>query len=464
MKSPLVFEKFIRAIKTHALLDRGDRVVVAVSGGADSVALLGLLLEVRTQFELELIVAHLNHNLRGTASDEDEEFVRALAHRLEIRFVSEKIPAADVKARLSGLENWAREQRYAFLLRAAGSVHSEKVALGHTMNDQAETFLMRLFRGSGSVGLSAMSSRREIFIRPLLSIQRKEILEYLKRCGIQWREDASNLETQFLRNRLRQELIPSLQDRYNPKIVPQLSTTAGILREDSEALRFWAAEVFDREAIIEGNSVSWKVDSLVPLPSGLQKRLIRLSFERVAPGGHSLSARNVASIIELLCEGKSGTFLQTGLFQCFRDFNRLRLEALSPPPPENFCYALRIPGQIELPQTGTYFEARHEPSPPSAVVLNRWELVLSPEELEAGFYIRNWEPADVYFPPGASSPKRVTEMFAERKIPRRCRTSWPVVVLAGKVVGVRDFPGSSGGIIRTPEQAVVVVEERSQGK
>ena len=460
MKVPLVFEKFIRAIKTHALLDRGDRVVVAVSGGADSVALLSLLLEVQTQFELELIVAHLNHNLRGKASDEDEEFVRALAARLGTRFISEKIPAADVKTRLGGLENWAREQRYAFLLRAAGSVHSQRVALGHTMNDQAETFLMRLFRGSGSVGLSAMSSKREMFIRPLLSVQRKEILKYLKLRGIQWREDASNLDTQFLRNRLRQELIPSLQDRYNPKIVPQLAATADILREDSEALRFWAAEVFDQEAILEGNSVSWKVDSLVSLPSGLQKRLIRLSFERMAPRGHTLSARNVASIIELLGEGKSGTSLQTGLLQCFRDFNRLRLEALSPTPPENFCYALRIPGRIELPQTGTYFEARHEASPPSSVVLNRWELFLSPEELEAGFYIRNWEPADVYFPPGVSSPKRVAEMFAEKKIPRRCRTSWPVVVLAGKVVGVRNFPVSPSGIIRTPERALVVIEER----
>ena len=460
MKVPLVFEKFMRAIKTRALLDHGDRVVVAVSGGADSVVLLSLLLDVRTQFELDLIVAHLNHNLRGTASDEDEEFVRVLAHRLGTRFVSEKIPDADVKARSGGLENWAREQRYAFLLRVAGSVLSQKVALGHTMNDQAETFLMRLFRGSGSVGLSAMSFRREMFIRPLLSIQRKEILEYLKVRGIQWREDASNLETQFVRNRLRQELIPSLQNRYNPKIVPQLAATADILHEDSEALQFWAAKVFDREAIIEGNSISWKVDSLVSLPSGLQRRLIRLSFERMAPGGNALSARNVASIIELLSEGKSGTSIQTGLVQCFRDFNRLRLEALSPAPPENFCYALRIPGRIELPQTGTYFEARQESSPRSSVVLNRWELFLSPEELEAGFYIRNWEPADVYFPPGASSPKRVAEMFAEKKIPRRYRTSWPVVVLAGKVVGVRDFPVSPGGIMPTPERALVVIEER----
>jgi tRNA(Ile)-lysidine synthetase-like protein len=309
-----------------------------------------------------------------------------------------------------------------------------------------------------------MSSRREMFIRPLLSIQRKEILEYLQLRGIQWREDASNLDTQYLRNRLRQELIPSFQDRYNPKIVPHLAATADILREESEALRFWAAEVFDREAVIEGNSVCWNVDSLVSMPPGLQKRLIRLSFERMAPGGHSPSARNVASIIELLSEGKSGTSLQTGLLRCFRDFNRLQLEALSPPPLENFCYALRIPGRIELPQIGTCFEARHEPSPPSSVVLNRWELFLSPAELEAGFYIRNWQPADVYFPPGAESPKRVADMLAERKIPRRCRTSWPVVVLAGKVVCVRDFPVSSGGIIRTPEQALVVIEERSQGK
>jgi tRNA(Ile)-lysidine synthase len=327
---------------------------------------------------------------------------------------------------------------------------------------------MRLFRGSGSVGLSAISYRRDMFIRPLLSIQRQEVLEYLKLRGITWREDASNLDTQYLRNRLRQELIPNLKDRYNRKIVSQLAATADILREESEAMRCRAAEVFDREATVERNSVSWNVDNLVSLPLGLQKRLIRLSFESIAPEGNSLSAKNVTSIIELLGEGKSGASLQTGLLRCFREFNRLRLEAISEAistgATKTFCHALRIPGRIELPQTGTYFEARHEPSPPSSVVLNRWELFLSPEELEAGFYIRNWEPADVYSPPGASSPKRVAEMFAEKKIPRRSRASWPVVVLAGKVVCVRDFPVCSVKSGQTPDQTLVVVEERSQGE
>jgi len=461
MKVPLVFEEFIRAIRTHALLDRGDRVVVAVSGGPDSVALLSLLLEVRTQFELDLLVAHLNHNLRGSASDEDEEFVRVLAHRFGTRFISERIPVDDVKTEGGGLENWARERRYAFLSRTAVSVHSQKVALGHTMNDQAETFLMRLFRGSGSVGLSAMSYRRDVFIRPLLAIQRQEILEYLRTRGISWREDTSNLDTQYLRNRVRQELIPSLKDLYNPKIVPQLAATATILREESEAMQCWAAQVFDRAAIVEKNSVSWDVDTLVSLPVGLQKRLIRLSSERVT--GYSLSAKNVRSIIALLGCGKSGNSLQTGLFRCFREFKRLRLEGVPLPAPENFCYALRIPGRIELPETGTCFEARLEPSPQSSGVLSHWELFLSCEELEEGFCIRNWEPADVYFAPGADAPKRVAEMLAERRIPRRCRASWPVVVMTGKVVCIRDFPVSPGRTVQSREQSLVVVEERILG-
>jgi len=464
MKTPLVFEKFIRAVKTHALLDRGDRVVAAVSGGADSVALLSLLLEVRAQFELDLIVAHLNHNLRGKSSDEDQEFVRILAHRLGARFICEKISAEDVTTRKESLENWARERRYAFLSKAAGAVHAQKVALGHTMSDQAETLLMRLLRGSGTVGLSAMSYKRDVFIRPLLSIERHEILEYLKLRGVTWREDASNLDTQFLRNRLRQELIPSLKDRYNPKIVPLLAGTAAILREESEALRYWVAEVFDREAMVDGNRVIWDVNTLVSLPSGLQNRLVRLSLERLIPGNHSLSAQNVASIIHLLGEGRSGKFVQTGHYRCSREFNRLLLEAVPPPAPEKFCYALRIPGRIELPQTGTCFEAKLEPSPQDSVVLNRWELFLSKTELEAGFFVRNWEPADVYFTPGANSPKRVAEMLAQTKIPRRCRASWPVVVLAGRVVCVRDFPFCADNSVQGREETRVVVEERSQDR
>src|SRR5262245_42221750 len=140
MKAPLIFEKFIRAIRTQHLLARGDRVVVAVSGGADSVALLSLLLEIQSQFDLDLIVAHLNHSLRGKSSDEDQEFVRKLADLHRKRFICERIPDEAVAARNENLENWARQRRYEFLSKTANTTDAQKVALGHTMSDQAETF------------------------------------------------------------------------------------------------------------------------------------------------------------------------------------------------------------------------------------------------------------------------------------------------------------------------------------
>lgn len=467
MNASLVFEKFVQAIKSHRLLERGDRVIVAVSGGADSVALLSLLLGVREQYALDLIVAHLNHNLRGESSDGDEEFVRHLAKRLGTEFISEKISAGEVAARRGSLENWARKRRYGFLSKAAATACAQRVAVGHTMSDQAETLLMRLLRGSGTLGLSAMPYQSGLFIRPLLSIERREVVEYLEVRGIAWREDASNQDTQFLRNRLRQEMIPNLRDRYNPRIVPLLAGTAAILREETEALQFYASEVFDREAVVAGQRVIWDLKKLLSFPVGLQKRLIRHSLAMLTQGRLGMSFHDVASIVNLLREGKSGKSFQTGRFRCFREFNHLVLEVPAPRgEPDKFRYTLRIPGQIDLAETGTRFEARLDPPSDDRDALNQWELFLSGAELEVGFLIRNWEPADVYFPPGASSPKQVVEMFAQRRIPRRCRASWPVVVLAGRVVCVRDFPFSTENTVasRTRSGNRVVVEERSQDR
>jgi len=462
MRSPQVFEKFVRTLKSHRLLRRGDRLLIAVSGGADSVALLYLMQEVRAQFELDLVIAHLNHNLRGKSSDDDEQFVRVLAKDLGIKFVSKKIPDEAVASRNQNLEAWARERRYAFLSEAAARVQAQEVALGHTMNDQAETLLMRLLRGSGSAGLSCMPFKRDLFIRPLLAIQRHEVLAYLKLRGIKWREDLSNFDTRLFRNKIRQELIPNLRDRQNPKIVSQLACTAAVLREESEALQHWAAEVLRKEAVIEGNKIFWNVDTLGSLPTGLQKRLVRLSLERLMEGNHFLSAKNIDSVIYLLGEGRSGRLVRIGTCRSVREFGRLVFEVVPDSRPCEFRYALPIPGRVELPLTHTWFEARLDCRPADSTVLNRWELFLSKAELTAGMLIRNWQPADVYFAPGVASPKRVTDLFAQKKIPRRCRASWPVVVLNGRVVCVKDFPFLGGIPVQAGEKTRVVVEERSE--
>jgi tRNA(Ile)-lysidine synthetase-like protein len=242
-----------------------------------------------------------------------------------------------------------------------------------------------------------------------------------------------------------------------------LACTADVLREESEALQHWAVEVFRKEAVTDGHRIVWNIDTLVSLPIGLQKRLVRLSLGQLMDGKHFLSAKNINSVMDLLGEGRSGRLVRIGMCNSVREFDRLVFEAVAGSPPWKFRYALPIPGRVELPLTHTWFEAKLDCPPADSTVLNRWELYLSKTELAAGMLIRNWEPADVYFAPGMASPKRVTDMFAQRKIPRQRRVSWPVVVLNDRVVCVKDFPSSGVIPAQVGEKTRVVVEERSQG-
>ena len=222
-----ILEQFLKAIRSFQMLNKGDCVLVAVSGGPDSVALLQLLRSIQQDYRLALVVAHLNHRLRGEASDADEQFVRQLAQDCELTCCVDEISPVDLqRLRHENLEAGIRRKRYEFLRRCAAIHSAQKIAIGHTMNDQAETVLMRLIRGGGSLGLSSISpARPDGVIRPLLFIRREKILNYLRENDRGWREDSSNQDLRFFRNKVRHELIPSLL-RYNPKIVEQLSRTA----------------------------------------------------------------------------------------------------------------------------------------------------------------------------------------------------------------------------------------------
>ena len=235
-----IFEKVVEVIRDHRMLQRGDRVLIAVSGGADSVALLHLLLSIREMYNLDIMVGHFNHRLRAEESDADERFVEELARGLQLGFVTESLAPADERAfGGEGLESWARNRRYEFFTRVASTLQLAKVALGHTMDDQAETVLLRLIRGSGTLGLAGIPYVREgLFVRPLIHVKREEVLRFLAEKHLPYREDSSNSDKRFLRNRIRKELIPLLKNHYNPKIVDLLSNTAEILREDAEAREF----------------------------------------------------------------------------------------------------------------------------------------------------------------------------------------------------------------------------------
>ncbi|MGB2697476.1 MAG: tRNA lysidine(34) synthetase TilS, partial [Candidatus Zixiibacteriota bacterium] len=219
MKKIDLISKAKKTIDRYHMIKSGDKVVVAVSGGPDSVTLLLVLLELKKDFNLSLFIAHVNHKLRGKESDQDQGFVRKLASDLNIKLYTSSFQVKkEAKKMKLSVEECAREIRYNYLNKLADKLKAQKIALGHNFNDQAETVLIRLIRGSGSLGLSGIPPVKNKIIRPLIEIKREEIEAFLKKKKIPFRIDSSNLRTDYLRNKVRLKLLPILKKGYNPKI------------------------------------------------------------------------------------------------------------------------------------------------------------------------------------------------------------------------------------------------------
>ncbi|HKW85715.1 MAG TPA: tRNA lysidine(34) synthetase TilS, partial [Nitrospiraceae bacterium] len=233
VQSPLV-RRVAEAARARRLFKPGDRLLAAVSGGADSVALLSLLTELAPSWKLALWAVHINHGLRGAESEEDARFVASLCERLGVQLIGERVDLTNpARRRLrQSLQEYAREARYAAMQRVGQALGVDKIALGHTADDQAETLLMWMLRGSGTTGLAGIPANREpLFIRPLLDFSRADIVSYLRTQKLGVREDSSNAKLLYLRNRIRHELLPAMK-RFNPALVKVLGRQVEILREE----------------------------------------------------------------------------------------------------------------------------------------------------------------------------------------------------------------------------------------
>src|SRR3990172_607876 len=242
-----MLDKAIDTIRKYGMLKKGDIVCVAVSGGVDSTVLLHLLNRLKGEFSIDLIVCHLNHNLRGKESERDYLFVKRLAEGMGLPFEGKKLFVKEVKSRRGeSLQQWARGKRLKFLKDAAKKHRAKKIALGHNLNDQAETVLMRLIKGSGTSGLAGMAPVREAFIRPLIETPREDIERYAIKSNLKYAVDSTNRTLKYLRNRVRLELIPFIEKQYNPNIIETLARTAAVLRKDADCLEKEAEKIFPR--------------------------------------------------------------------------------------------------------------------------------------------------------------------------------------------------------------------------
>ena len=429
----------------NSLWRQGLPIVVAVSGGPDSVALLLALTELRPIWSLDLTAAHVNYGLRGLESEEDESFVSNLCARLSVPLQVQRVESSRVGMNHQGnLQDRARKLRYAFFFEVAGR-RQAVVATGHTLEDQAETFLMKLIRGAGPTGLSGIfavwenqmpsdpGTQPTKVVRPLLEVGRGEILDYLSRRQQPYRTDSSNRDSSFERNWVRQQLIPLLSERLNPRLPQTLGRTAELFQEVGEFLKSEGEKAFNRCRIQEEKqptTVSLRVGILRRLPPIMRKQVILQSLRLYRGNLLEIGQSHVNDVLGL-CGKQSGREVHLpGNILVAREFDRLRFGERKEAQP--FSYELEVPGEIDIPEIRKRVALR-SPDPearePRAILRMRGSSVR----------VRSRLPGDHYQLPG-ESVRKLKEILIEHRIPRSARDTLVLIEADGKVVWVEGVP------------------------
>ena len=432
--------------KTSRLLSRGDRVLVAVSGGPDSVALVSALCALRLRWNLQLWVVHFHHGLRGTEADDDAEFVKSLSERFGVPFFCRRLPVASTRVKGRSLQDTAHHLRYEALLTLSLAIGANKVALGHTQDDQAETLLMWLLRGAGTTGLAGMPAMREDrFIRPLLEVGRGDILQYLSEQGVPFREDSTNRKPVYLRNRMRHEVIPALH-AFNPGLVKTLSRQAVILREDDRYLDQLAEAELTCLSQPAGED-EWNFDrkKLLALPLALQRRVVRLALRRITAQRQGPSFAAVSQVLDRVVSGRSGSMGKIQGVLVTREYERIRFVPVSSERHERASdmepcrVPLPVPSSVTWPLTGQRVMASflHSSVTPERVSSSLACAVVDPDRLTLDLEVRSWSPGDAFQPFGMHGRrKKLQDFFADLKIPRQARRRIPVIVAPEGIVWI----------------------------
>jgi tRNA(Ile)-lysidine synthase len=412
-----VLDRVLETISRYNMLPPGARVVVAVSGGPDSVCLLHLLREIGVPVAG---IAHFNHKLRSEESDQDERFVGAIAARLSLPFYlrSSPIDAADTAGNLEQSARRARRDFFRSLIRDRAA---DRVALGHTRDDQAETVLFRILRGSGLAGLAGIHPvTADGLIRPLIEVTRAQIEEALRARSLDWREDSSNRNRRFARNRIRHDLLPQLARDWNPQVSQALANLADLAFEEE---RWW--ECRDTEISRRNGGIELPALALTG-PRALARRLVRRAIGQVKGDLRGVDFPHVEQVIDL----KNGHLSLPGI-QVTRSFDWIFI-ALPGPRPVVTPVPVAFPGSYPSPDgAGEIRFQVHDLPEPSCVNLS--------VELAAPMELRGWRPGDHYRPVGRSRDQKIKEMFQNARVPSWRRPFWPILQSGGKILWARGF-------------------------
>ena len=404
------------------MLVKGDKVIVGVSGGPDSVTLVYILHSIQNEFNISLYIAHLNHMIRPVEAEKDVRFVRELANRLGLPlFIKHENVPDFIKEKKVSPEAGAREVRYDFLNETAAKVSANKIAFGHTMDDQAETLLLNLFRGSGHTGLGGILPVHDKYIHPLIECSKDEVLSYLEKNKLDYCLDSSNLEPVFQRNKLRLELLPQLAKDYNPNIKETLFRTSLILQEEDFYLEAQAQKWMPRTLRKgRGGEVVVMVKEFRSAPLALKPRILREAVRRVKGDLLQLNFGHIEDLTDLINEKPSGSNLDLpGEISAQKEYERVRIRKG------------RIAAYRRQPETGQHTIKKtilNRNKPLNFYRATHDTAYFDAEKVGFALFVRTRRNGDHFYPQGANGRKKLSDFFIDQKVPREIREKIPLLV------------------------------------
>lgn len=451
-----MLEKVRKTITEYSLFPKGAKIVVGVSGGADSVCLLHLLHRMQKEREWQLLAVHIHHGLRGAEADADAQFVETLCREMGIFCIVKRANVrAEAKARGVGEEEAGRLIRYEVFRELAGT--EGRIAVAHHRKDQAETLLMRLCRGTGMTGLVGMLPLRENICRPLLFCSREEIEAYCRAEGLSWQEDATNGQAIYTRNKVRLQVLPLLEE-INPRAEEHIAKTASLLAEEEEYMEQQAA-VCERAVRLDApnGEIRLRRSAVMALHPAMRRRVLRRamqSFWQTEPSLVQLTA-----LEELLQKQSGKKRVFTGGVCAENRYHILVLyrEAERVPKQEGFCFALPMEGEGEIPEAGLAYRIwlSEEPVEISQDVCTN---VFDYDKIEKNLFCRTRRTGDVIRL--QAGRKKIKDVFIDEKIPKEERDRIPLIAAEQEILWIPGVRRSAAGLVDETTRRFLYIQIR----
>jgi tRNA(Ile)-lysidine synthase len=432
--------KVLQTIHKYNMLSHGERVLVGISGGPDSVALLHVLKQIEKDMGIEIYAAHVHHGIRGTVADQDAEFVAQLCQQWNVPLFVERVdvPRLADEGGLT-LEEAGRIVRYRFFEKVLQDVRGHKVALGHNRDDQAETILHHILRGTGMQGLQGIKPvRQNKFIRPLIEVSRAEIEEYCHQNGLEFRVDATNRDVAYTRNRIRHELIPYIKQHFNPNIVDALVRMGAIIRDEEEFLQDYCQKEYDRLVrAFSQNELRIDLDGFLARPIAVKRRVLRMALMAIGGTLDEIGANHVEDVLDMAFNSTTGAMLTLpNDIRVLKDYDSIVVwRGEFRPAVPLFEYSLDIPGRVIIKECGIEITAQwvqHK----EVSFSSPWRAYIDGDVIKGRLRVRNRRQGDRFKPFGMEGTKRLKEYFIDRKVPRHERDGIPLVVDEKNIIWV----------------------------